>query len=82
MLMVMRAYWGPLVAAVGAWWLYEEALVALCSLWRMFDWWQVLPGQEQCSARVGFKLGAISLVILGALTATVYNRCNDARPRP
>lgn len=82
LLMVMRAHWSALVATVGGWWLYEEALVALCSAWRMFDWWQVLPGQEQCSARVGFRLGALSLVILGALAAIIHNRCSNAAARP
>jgi len=53
--------------AVIEWWAYEEMLVATCSMWRLFEPWVVPIGQEQCSARMGFRLGNISLVAVGIL---------------
>lgn len=58
---------GVLLWIVASWWLYEEALVGICSAWRMWDWWPVAAGQEQCSARLGVHLGALSWVIVGWL---------------
>ena len=58
---------GKAMAAVCMWWLYEESLVGICSTWRIFDWWQVTAGEQQCTARFGFKFGALSLVLLGLI---------------
>jgi hypothetical protein len=71
---------GVVIGLVVLWFLYEEALVAICSTWRIFDWWYVGQGEEQCSARLGFKLGAFSLVLIGALIAKVagHERAADA----
>ncbi len=68
------------VGLVVLWWQYEEALVALCSTWRIFDWWYVGHGEEQCSARLGFKVGAFSLVLIGALIAKVTGRERASDP--
>ena len=56
-----------MVWAVVEWWAYEEMLVLTCSLWRMVEPWAVQLGQEQCSARMGFRLGNISLVAVAIL---------------
>lgn len=77
---VWRQNRGVLVGLVVLWFLYEEAMVAICSTWRIFDWWYVGQGEEQCSARIGFKVGALSLVLIGALIAKVasHDRATDA----
>lgn len=59
------------LVAVAGWFLYEEMLVAACSAWRIFDWWPVAAGEEQCSARIGIKLGSLSLVLIGLLIVMV-----------
>lgn len=65
LLIALRGQRGVLLWLVASWWLYEEALVGICSAWRMWDWWPVAAGEEQCSARVGVHLGALSWVIVG-----------------
>lgn len=61
----------PVVGLVMLWWLYEETLVCGCSLWRLVDWWPLAEGDDQCIAKFGPKLSAISLVIVGACIASV-----------
>ncbi len=80
LVLMWRKSRGIAVGVVIAWWLYEEALVVVCSTWRIFDWWYVGQGEEQCSARLGFKIGAFSLVLIGALIAKVagHERAADA----
>ena len=80
LVLVWRAHRGVVAGLVVMWWLYEEALVAVCSTWRIFDWWYVGQGEEQCSARLGFKIGAFSLVLIGALISRVarHERATDA----
>jgi len=55
--------WLPLAA----WIIGEEALVAGCSIWWLADPW-IVTGAEQCSSRVGFKLGSVGLVALALVT--------------
>ena len=68
---VWTKYHGPVVGSVIAGWLYEEMLVGICSTWRLVDWWPVAEGEQQCTAKMGPSLGAISLVIVGACIAKV-----------
>lgn len=68
---VWARYRSPVVGLVVMWWLYEEALVCVCSAWRLVDWWPVAEGEQQCTAKLGPNLGAISLVIVGACIAKV-----------
>ncbi len=74
---IWSRYKSPLLTAVVSWFLYEESLVAICSTWRILDWWAVPPGSEQCSARFGVHLGAASLVAIGWLAAAVYGAKED-----
>lgn len=67
---VAQGYWSSSVAVVVAGWGIEEAQVFGCSVGRMFWQWQVLPGQEQCSAPLGIKLGAFSLMGIAFFVAT------------
>ena len=62
---------GAILGSVLAWFAYEESLVGICSAWRMVDWWPVLHGQEQCSARIEVNIGAASLVAIGALASVI-----------
>lgn len=78
--LVMWKHWRAPVIAVVTWWAYEEALVLTCSTWRMFDWWYASPEEEMCSARLGFKLGAFSLVLIGFLICKVVTRERIADP--
>ncbi|NBW08274.1 MAG: hypothetical protein EBR82_09625 [Caulobacteraceae bacterium] len=77
---VWRQNRSVVVGLVVLWFLYEEAMVAICSTWRILDWWYVGQGEEQCSARIGFKIGAFSLVLIGALISRVarHERATDA----
>lgn len=62
-LLVMLKPWWPLML----WACAEELLVAGCSLW-----WAIAPqawADEQCSAKIGFRLGAFGLV---GLSMVVY----------
>ena len=75
--LLVKAVWterSRLSWLIVAWWLYEEFLIILCSAWRMVEWWQVLPGQEQCSARLGVHLGAVSMVIVAWFAAALLAR--------
>lgn len=70
---------GRLLLAVAAWWSFEEAQVALCSVAWMVEPWYVPQGQPMCSARAGFDIGAISVVLVAALAVAVssYSRHNS-----
>lgn len=56
--------WAVLVAI---WLSAEEALVAGCSAWWLVDPLIVAPGDEQCTARVGFKFGAVGIAAVAYL---------------
>jgi hypothetical protein len=55
---------------VAAW----QALTVGCSLLWLAAPWPVLPGQEQCSARLDVPLGAIGLWLLLLLAAALSQR--------
>ena len=59
------------LALVMLWWAFEELQVVLCSAWFMFDPWPVAPGQAMCSAKVGFDIGAIGIMIISVLLIRV-----------
>jgi hypothetical protein len=65
-----RTRWTREVAAIFAIWGIEEAQVFGCSVGRMFWEWPVLPGQEQCSAPIGIKVGAFTLLGIALFVAT------------
>lgn len=79
---IVQAERSALVSLVSRWWEYEEALVAGCSTWFIFEAWTIDPGQEQCSARVGAKLGAISLLAVGWIAATILDDLKKNRRTP
>ena len=63
LVLLLRPWW-PL----GAWIVGEELLVAGCSVWWIVDPWDMTGQEEQCSARVGLKIGAVGLVLLAYTT--------------
>ena len=64
-----------LVWAAAAWWLIEELMVVGCSLAYIVRPWPVVPGQDQCSALLGFDLGKVgALVIAGVVLAIIVRR--------
>lgn len=69
--LLWRQHRGLVVGLVACWFAYEEALVMVCSTWRIFDWWPVAKGEAQCSAGFDLNFQAISLVAIGALIAKV-----------
>lgn len=81
LLLVATAERDALVRLVAAWWAYEELLVAGCAAWHLLDPWVIGPGQEACSARLGFKLGAFSLVAIGWIAATLLDQLRRGRTR-
>lgn len=56
-----------LLAVVMIWWAWEETQTVVCSVAYMIDPWAVPVGQSICSARIGFDLGAIGLVVIALL---------------
>jgi hypothetical protein len=68
-LVVMLKPWLPLAA----WIVGEELLVAGCSAWWLVDPWEVV-GAEQCSSRIGLKLGAIGVCFLALVTLRFWRR--------
>lgn len=62
---------GVALGLVVLWFLYEEALVGICSAWRIADWWPVAIGEGQCNLKFGAKLSSISLVLIGLLIVRI-----------
>lgn len=48
---------------------WHEGAVALCATWYIFAPWPILPGQAMCSARIGFDLGALGLLVVAVLAS-------------
>lgn len=55
------------LAGVLLWWAWEELQVVLCSVWFIFSPWPVEPGQAMCSAKAGFDIGALGILIVAVL---------------
>jgi len=70
----------PVVGAVVFWGLYEEALVATCSVWRIFDWWPMAEGEQLCNAKFGVGPSDITMMALGALVSLIW-RTRSRGPR-
>jgi len=71
------------LAGILLWWAWEELQVMLCSVWFIFDPWPVEPGQAMCSARAGFDIGALGVLIVALLafrlTTTQVGRDTDVQ---
>lgn len=83
LLLVIWASWvnaapWPMTIVCG-WWAYEEMLVAGCSAWHLLDPWIVGPGEEMCSARLGFRLGMHSLVSIFFIATFLLDRLRRQR---
>lgn len=62
---------GKLVLAVAAWWSFEELQVVLCTAAWAIEPWHVPKGKAMCSAKAGFDIGAITVIIVSALAVAV-----------
>lgn len=74
------------VLLVAAWWAWEELQVALCSFWFIFDPWPIQPEQPMCSARAGFDIGALGIMVVALLAymlagARSYRSQEQGEPR-
>ena len=67
---IAQPHWCREVAVAVGWWGIEEAQVFGCSVGRMFWNWQVDAGQEQCSAPIGIKIGAFTIMAVAFWLAT------------
>ena len=47
----------------------HEASAALCATWFIFAPWPILQGQAMCSAKLGFDLGALGLLLVAILAS-------------
>lgn len=47
----------------------HEASAVLCATWFIFAPWPIAPGQGMCSARIGFDLGALGLLMVAVLAS-------------
>lgn len=48
---------------------WHEASVALCASWFIFAPWPIALGQGMCSAKIGFELGALGLLLVAVLAS-------------
>lgn len=48
---------------------WHEASVALCAGWFIFAPWAIADGQAMCSAKIGFDLGALGLLLVAVLAS-------------
>jgi hypothetical protein len=76
LLMLDRSGWPMMAWAVAIWFAAEELLVVACSAAWIVSPWEVAAGEEQCTGRVGFKLGSIGIVILAWLAWKVAQPVN------
>lgn len=58
---------------VFVWWAWEETQVLLCTTWFMVEPWPVAPGQAICSAKVGFDIGAVGILVVAFM---LYRYCH------
>ena len=67
------------VLLIAAWWIAEEAMVAVCSLAYIAQPWPVMPGQAQCSALLSYDLGKIGLAAITLLLLCLPARVDRVR---
>lgn len=58
---------------------WHESSVVLCSTWFIFDPWPIATGQAMCSARVGFDLTALGLLLVAILASRGMTRLRAGR---
>ncbi len=64
-------HWG--VRMVSLLWTWEQGQTVLCSAWYAVEPWPVEVGQAMCSAKAGFDLGSLG-VMLGAFALLKLTR--------
>ena len=66
------------VFCVIAWYAFMELQTVACSVWYIFEPWAAPLGQPICSAKVGFDLGAIGIMITAYLLWALTNNNHKA----
>ena len=61
------AYQWAATRLIALWWTFEELQVIACSLGRILRFWEVKPGESQCSALLGFDLGSVGLFLVALI---------------
>lgn len=69
--LIRATHAGPAAVAVAVWWTAEDLMVAGCKLAGIWWTWYVPPGQAECSALLGFDLGAVGILVAAALLGFV-----------
>ena len=64
---VLHAKPSKAVFYVVSWYAFMELQTVICSVWYLFEPWVVPVGQPICSAKVGFDLGAIGILVVACL---------------
>lgn len=67
----------PLAISVATWFSAENALVAGCSAWFIYEPWVVQEGDDQCTARFGPHLGAFGLAWLAWIAVRLSSERRD-----
>lgn len=67
LLILWRLHGTKQMLPIVVWWAWEEMQVALCSTWFIFAPWPVQPGEAMCSAKLGFDLGSVGILIVASL---------------
>lgn len=78
--LLLRLY-DPQYWPIYAWWGWEEAQVVICSAWYMAWPWTVPAGEAMCSAKIGFPIGAVGIVIAAFLLARYYQPLQVTKAR-
>ena len=73
---VVLAWRHRFVFLAAAYYAFEELQSLLCSLAYMVDPWPVAQGQSLCSAKVGFDLGAVGVMLAGLVLWLIVTPSN------
>lgn len=67
------------LAAVIAWYAWEDAQIVLCTVLYAVQPWYVETGQPMCSARWGIDIGAVGILIVAALASWLWSKLRRSR---
>lgn len=73
---IVIAWRHSLVFLAAAYYAFEELQSLLCSLAYMLEPWPVKVGQSLCSAKAGFDLGAVGIMLAGLVLWLIVNPAN------
>lgn len=71
-------HWG--VRLVSLIWTFEQSQVIVCSAWHAVDPWPVPVGQAMCSAKLGFDLGTVGVLMMAVGLYRLLTRPATSKP--